>query len=105
MSQNNWYHVDNVAKVFLATAGNRDTRTLRVSCTLTEEINPEILQEALDQTLLVRPQFQVRIRRGFFWHYMEETDIQPIVQEESGRVCPRLYAPGRRNNLHFQVGM
>ena len=103
MSQNNWYHVDNVAKVFLATAGNRDTRTLRVSCTLTEEINPEILQEALDQTLLVRPQFQVRIRRGFFWHYMEETDIQPIVQEESGRVCPRLYAPGRRNNLHYQV--
>ncbi len=103
MSQNNWYKVDNVAKVFLATASNRDTRTLRVSCTLTEKVDPQILQEALNQTIQVRPQFQVLIRRGVFWHYMEETDIEPLVREESGRVCPKLYTPGRSNHLHYQV--
>lgn len=95
--------MDNVAKVFLATCGNRDTRTLRVSCTLTTEILPDILQEALLQTIHIRPQFQVRIRRGFFWHYMEETHITPVVKEESGRVCPSLYAPGRSKSLHYQV--
>ena len=44
MSRENWYQVDNVAKVFLATASKRDTRTLRVSCYLKEDIVPELLQ-------------------------------------------------------------
>lgn len=103
MTQTNWYQMDNVAKVFLATCGNRDTRTLRVSCTLTTEIIPDMLQEALLQTIHIRPQFQVRIRRGVFWHYMEETHITPVVKEETGRVCPSLYAPGRSKSLHYQV--
>ena len=81
MSNNNWYKVDNVAKVFLATAGKRDTRTLRVSCSLWDDIEPDILQEALLCAIQQRPQFQVRIRRGLFWHYMEDTDIQPVVVE------------------------
>lgn len=102
MSENNWYQVDNVAKVFLATAAKRDTRTLRVSCTLWDEIEPELLQTALDEAITLRPQFQVRIRRGFFWHYMEETDIKPVVVEEEGRVCPILYAPGK-TMLHYRV--
>ena len=102
MGRDNWYKVDNVAKVFLATAAKRDTRTLRVSATLWEEIDPELLQEAVLSAIQVRPQFQVRIRRGVFWHYMEDTDIQPIVTEEHGRICPRLYAPGRAM-LHYKV--
>ena len=79
MARDNWYKVDNVAKVFLATAAKRDTRTLRVSCTLWDEIDPELLQEAVLLAIQERPQFQVRIRRGIFWHYMEDTDIQPVV--------------------------
>lgn len=103
MSQNNWYQVDNVAKVFLATCAKRDTRTLRVSCTLKDDIIPELLQQALLSTIQIRPQFQVRIRRGVFWHYMEGTDLLPEVEEESGRVCPLLYAPGRGNSLHYRI--
>ena len=102
MSETNWYKVDNVAKVFLATVNKRDTRTLRVSCTLVEDIDPETLQEALLETIQVRPQFQVRIRRGFFWHYMEDCDIVPQVVEETGRVCPLLYEPGK-SMLHYRV--
>lgn len=102
MSRDNWYKVDNVAKVFLATAAKRDTRTLRVSATLWEEIDPDLLQEAVLSAIQIRPQFQVRIRRGIFWHYMEDTDIQPEVTEEHGRVCPLLYAPGRMM-LHYKV--
>ncbi len=102
MSRENWYKVDNVAKVFLATAAKRDTRTLRVSCTLWDPIDPVLLQQAVDSAIQERPQFQVRIRRGIFWHYMEDTDIQPVVTEEHGRVCPRLYVPGRAM-LHYRV--
>ncbi len=98
----NWYQLDNVAKVFLATFSNRDPKTLRVSCTLKEDIDPSLLQEALLSAIQDRPQFQMRIRRGLFWHYMENTDIQPVVCEESERICPLLYAPAKAM-LHYRV--
>ena len=102
MGSDKWYKVDNVAKVFLATVSKRDTRTLRVSCTLKEEVDPDLLQQAVLSAIQDRPQFQVRIRRGIFWHYMEDTDILPQVMEESERICPLLYVPAKAM-LHYQV--
>lgn len=102
MGRDNWYKLDNVAKVFLATVTKRDPRTLRVSCTLKENIEPELLQEAVLSAIQDRPQVQVRIRRGIFWHYMEDTDIMPEVSEEHDRICPLLYVPAKAS-LHYQV--
>ncbi|MBO4905335.1 MAG: hypothetical protein J5367_08955, partial [Lachnospiraceae bacterium] len=102
MAKDNWYKVDNVAKVFLATVSKRDTKTLRVSCTLKEKIDPDILQKAVLSAIQDRPQVQVRIRRGLFWHYMENTDITPEVTQESDRICPLLYTPAK-TMLHYRV--
>ncbi|MCR5768485.1 MAG: hypothetical protein K6G45_08355 [Lachnospiraceae bacterium] len=102
MESENWYKLDNVAKVFLATVSKRDTRTFRVSCTLKDKIDPGILQEAVLLAIQDRPQMQVRIRRGIFWHYLEDTDITPKVVEEHERICPLLYAPAKAM-LHYQV--
>jgi len=102
MSSENWYKIDNVAKVFLATVGKRDTRSFRLSCTLKEKINPELLQQAVLSAIQDRPQVQVRIRRGVFWHYMEDTDLLPKVTEENDRICPLLYVPAK-TMLHYQV--
>ncbi len=102
MTSENWYRIDNVAKVFLATVSKRDTRSFRVSCVLNEDIDPEILQKALLMAIQDRPQVQVRIRRGLFWHYMEDTDIMPEVSEESDRICPTLYVPAKAM-LHYKV--
>ncbi len=99
----NWYHLDNVAKVFLADHNKRDTRTMRISMTLFEEVDPELLQEALLKTVKSRNHFQVRIRRGFFWHYVESTDVLPVVTEESERPCPVLYGKNYRGVLHYKV--
>ncbi len=98
----NWYKLDNVAKVFLATVNKRDTRALRVSCTLKENIDPDLLQKALLSAIQDRPQVQVRIRRGIFWHYLEDTDILPEVTEEHDRICPLLYVHAK-TMLHYQV--
>ena len=48
-----WYKVDNVAKVFLATASMRDPRVFRISCTLQEQVDPDTLNEALRRTCLL----------------------------------------------------
>ena len=50
-----WYKVDNVAKVFLAPNTRRDPRVFRISCTLQEQIDPELLNEALRVTILNPP--------------------------------------------------
>ncbi len=102
MGSANWYKIDNVAKVFLATVGKRDTRSFRLSCTLKEKVDPGLLEQAVLSAIEDRPQVQVRIRRGFFWHYMEDTDILPTVREENDRICPLLYVPSK-TMLHYQV--
>lgn len=103
MNNSNFYKVDNVSRVFLATHNLRDTRSLRVSATLNEEIDPEMLQKAVDKAARRNPQFQVRIRRGLFWHYMEDTDVTPVVVKENDRPCPVLYGEHYRGVLHYKV--
>ncbi|MCR5272859.1 MAG: hypothetical protein K6E13_07745 [Lachnospiraceae bacterium] len=100
---NTWYKVDNVAKVFLATYNRRDTRSFRVSCTLNEKIDPEALQLALDMTVKERSQFEVKIHKGLFWHYLEVTDKRPMIELESDRPCPTLYGPEVEGQLHYKV--
>lgn len=102
MGSANWYKIDNVSKVFLATAGKRDTRSFRLSCTLKEDVDPKLLEQAVLSAIEERPQVQVRIRRGFFWHYMEDTDLMPVVKKEDDRICPLLYVPSK-TMLHYQV--
>lgn len=103
MDNENWYHVDNVGKVFLANHNKRDTRSLRLCCSLKEEVDPQLLQAALDKTIRSRKQFQVRIRRGLFWHYVEPTNEVPKVVPEAGRPCPVLYGKNYSGVLHYQV--
>ncbi len=98
-----WYKLDNVAKVFLASHNKRNPRSIRVSCILDEQVDPDILQQALETTVKNRPQFQVRIRRGFFWHYLEQTDAAPVVHPETLGPCPALYGDNYRGVLHYLV--
>ena len=41
--RDNWYKVDNASKVFLATFDRRDTRSMRLSCSLNEPVDAELL--------------------------------------------------------------
>ncbi len=103
MSPFEWYRIDNVSKVFLATFNKRNTRCIRVSATLKERIDPELLQRALDTVITFMPHFQVRIRRGLFWHYIDSTDQKPKVEKENGRLCPLLYGEHYKGILHYKV--
>ena len=103
MAQDTWYRVDNVAKVFLASVNDRDPRTFRMTCTLKEEIDEETLKKAVNLSVGERPQYQVTILRGFFWHYMEHTDAEPVVAEEHDRICANLIDESSFGKLHYRV--
>lgn len=98
-----WYKADNVSQVFLAANDDRDTKTLRISATLTEKIDPEALQKATEQVIEHRPMFQYHIRGGLFWHYLEKTNEVPRVMPECERPCPVLYGKHYKGNLHINI--
>lgn len=100
---NTWYKVDNVAKVFLATLNRRDPRCFRVSCTLTEPVDPTLLDAALQRTAREFPNFQVTLHRGLFWHYLESTNKKPILEAEDKPPCAALYGPDLKNELLYRV--
>lgn len=98
-----WEKIDNTAHLFPAIAGESMTNVYRISVTLTEEINPEFLQEALD---IVLPKFDginLRMRTGVFWNYFEENGKKaPRVTEESLFPC-RYIRPNRNRGYLFSV--
>ena len=67
-----WDKLDNTANLFPSIAGESMTNVYRISVTLTDEIDSEKLQEALDIVLPKFGLFNVRLRMGVFWNYFEE---------------------------------
>lgn len=70
---------------------------------LSEDIDASLLRQALSMAVKLRPQFQVTIHKGLFWHYMEKSDAEARVEEENTRPCPYLYGPGYQGKLHYKV--
>ena len=98
-----WYKLDNSAHLFPVIAGENMTNTYRISATLTEDVDPVILQSALDTLLPKFPPFNVRLRRGLFWYYFEENGRKaPTVREEASFPCTYIHSKLNREYL-FRV--
>ena len=97
-----WRKLDNAALAFPLVTGKNDTRVFRFYCQLKEEVNGEILQAALDQTMEKYSLFQAVLRKGLFWFYLEHRDIRAVVKPETEPPCSRLYIPDKKSLL-FQV--
>ena len=98
-----WEHLDNTAHLFPAIAGENMSNVYRICVTLTELIEPEILQQALDMVLPKFDGFNLRMRKGVFWYYFEENGKPaPKVVEETNFPCRYIHA-NQNNSYLFQV--
>ena len=97
-----WRKLDNAAKLYSAASNKKDTRVFRFYCELKEEVEPILLQKALDQTMETFPMFLMVLRKGLFWHYLEPCNLHSIVKEEYKEPCSRLYIKDKKNLL-FEV--
>lgn len=86
-----WIRLDNAAKIFPPTCDKRDPKVFRFSCELTEVVKPDILQKALDKTMEAFPGYLSVMKHGFFWYYLESTDLRPVVHEDNSQICGPLY--------------
>lgn len=82
-----WYRLDNAAKLYPAVRSRKTPGTFRVSVTLRSMVKPDLLQIALDDTLKRIPGFAVRMRSGFFWHYFSETAQKLKVEPDVRNPC------------------
>lgn len=85
-----WYKLDNAGKIFPPTASKSDPKVFRFACELYEDIDEEILQEALDKSLEEYPFFRSALKRGLFWYYLETSSLIPKVTKEENVVCDRI---------------
>lgn len=95
---NKWYRLDNTAKIFPPAKNKYDSKIFRFSVSLKENIDKKILERALEINLEEYPIFKSILKRGFFWYYLEESNIKPIVDIENDRPCSKF-----QNGLLFQV--
>ena len=82
-----WRKLDNAAIAFPLVTGRNDSRVFRFYCQLKEDVNPDILQSALDQTMEKYPLFQAVLRKGLFWFYLESREIKALVKPERKPPC------------------
>ncbi|MBO4914438.1 MAG: hypothetical protein J5449_04450 [Oscillospiraceae bacterium] len=67
-----WYRLDTAALIFPAISQRDWCNVFRLSAGLTEEVEPEILQRAVDDLAPRFPSFFVTLHKGFFWYYLEQ---------------------------------
>ena len=97
-----WDTLDNAAKLVPAVSDTRGSNVFRVSAVLFNDVDPVILQEALERTLAVFPAFAVRLRRGLFWYYLDANRETPKVREEYDYPCSPI-GSGRDRGFLFRV--
>lgn len=94
--------MDNAAILFSAATHRSETQVFRFSAELKDFVDGAQLQKALDETIEDFEAYRYIMKQGFFWSYLEETDIQPVVREENQPLCGPLYRKHKRNLL-FEV--
>lgn len=97
-----WFKLDNAAKIFPPTSTKKDPKVFRFACELKEEVDKDTLQQAILNTLKLFPTFQVVLKHGLFWYYLETTSKTPIVKLENKPLCSPIYSKSVKRLL-FRV--
>lgn len=82
-----WYKLDHAGKLFPAVAGRKNSSTYRLSMMLTSDVEPSVLQQALDSVMKRFPLLNVELRNGLFWKFLREKETRLMVEPESTYPC------------------
>ncbi len=75
-----WLRLDNAATIYPSTASEESPAEFRLGFTLQRPVRLLWLQRALERVMPRFPYFQVTLRRGFFWYYLQRTPEIPQVE-------------------------
>lgn len=98
-----WDKLDNTANLFPVIVSENVSNVFRISVTLKEDIDEQLLQKALDKVLSYFDVFNSRLRKGIFWYYFE-TNRKPAPKVMPENTYPCMYInPYTNNEYLFRV--
>ncbi|MDL2236240.1 hypothetical protein LJC56_00185 [Christensenellaceae bacterium OttesenSCG-928-K19] len=91
MPQNDsWFKLDTAAKIYPSISQTHNNTTFRLNLELYEDVDKDLLQQALIKIMPRFPSFGVTLKRGLFWYYFEPNNALPVVREDNRFPCRRL---------------
>ena len=96
-----WRKLDNTAKIFSLDEKN-NTSTFRYSVLLKKDVDPSVLQKALNKTINDCPSYKMKMGAGLFWNYLELNEKNIIIQEENEIPCEHINFK-KNNDYLFKV--
>ena len=98
-----WLKLDTAAIMFASIQGENTSRVFRGSFVLKDEnVDGDILKQAVYDVIKRFPYFRVRYNPGFFWSHLQYTDIMPVVAEET-EYPARVQWFGKNGGPEFRV--
>lgn len=97
-----WVRLDNAAKIYPAARSRRWSALFRLSATLDEPVDPDILTDAVYRLKKRFPTFYMKLKRGAFWYYMERTEKCPKLRQDEAYPCAPLVIDKNRG-FSFRV--
>lgn len=97
-----WYPLDNAAKIYPLSMSHERMPVFRLSAYLKDDVEPSILQMALNFTIKRFPYFATTIKKGVFWHYIDASNRRFEAKRESKLPCASMNV-ARNNAPTFRV--
>lgn len=100
MAQREWYRIDNAGVLYTALQSDTYSPVYRFSAVLKDKVAPDALQRAIDKTMPRFPTFDLRLRKGAFWHYLEpDRRPGPFLREDIRNCCQPMDMSRERDRL------
>lgn len=99
MAKKKWYPLDNAANIYPITQHSAWTSMFRWCAVMREEVDVGALTRALKRMKPRFPGYYVKLKRGLFWYYFEQMDIDAVLKPDTLYICPK---PDKRG-LSFRV--
>ena len=77
-----WFRLDNAALIFPVVRRRDWSNAFRVSSTLSEDVDPEVLQQAVNALMPRFPSIYVSLHKGFFWYYLQKLKKPPVIRQD-----------------------
>jgi hypothetical protein len=100
-TQEEWLRLDNAAKIYPASDSDVAPPVFRVAVTLREPLQIGPLNEALLRMNRRTPYYQVELKRGFFWYYLQQH--KQVARVELLADAPVKHISMRRDTQLFSV--
>ena len=101
VTKKDWRKLDNTAKIF-SLDDKKNTSMFRYSVLLKKNVDPSVLQKALNKTINDCPSYKMKMGAGLFWNYLELNEKNIIIQEENQIPCEHINLK-KNNDYLFKV--